>query len=325
VRLLRDPFGAASTAPVAGFGQIDPDFGIHFGPDGGRLAVRLRNGAVLVQLLPGSPREKPGRPRLIQEARGLALVAVGFAAAGCVLAHLKNGELMIRRLGPRGGFNGEGGTPLPSVDRHSPRAGATPGALYLTQGVLIDSDGRLFELNAGQWEYRGIGIGSSTLGVSRVIWVGARLDESSATEEAVLEAAQQIRVPLHQRFERVIAFQGFSSPRSDLAGLAAVMVAKSRWALLNGVSRMELYAPSDAQVVGVANQGDEPGLLLLENGVLSLAGKSFSQALPLPGRIVMARASPYRPVVAAVGDGGQLYVWSLKHRAVVLNLQPGER
>ncbi|TMA86644.1 MAG: hypothetical protein E6J63_16225 [Deltaproteobacteria bacterium] len=325
VRLLRDPFRAAVAAPFALAGSIDSRFGIHFAPRGNRLAVRLRSGALLVQPVPGSPREKLAGPRLIPEAAGLALVAIGFRGARCLLAYVEGDWLRIQVQGPRGGLAARLNGRLPSIGERALRPGAmTPGTLYLQRGILIDAEENLFEERSGRWEPSLSRVASSALIHGRVHLIRGPVGEGQATPVAVLDGDRRMRIALHAPFERVLAFQGFGGARGPFGGLAGIRIDASRWAVLGGArGAVEFHPPSGAQVVGVVTEGGEPGLLLLEDGVLSMAGRRFSRVLRLPGRVVMASASPYDPIVASVGDRGQLYVWSLKHRALVLNLQPG--
>lgn len=326
VRLLRDPCRAAIAVPVAGLGPIDPAFGIHFAPHGNRLAVRLRNGPIVLQALPNSPRATAPPPRLIPQTEGLPVVAVGFSGARFVLPTVRGEALRVEIHGPRGGLSGQGEARLPSPPRPWPDAGAAPGTIYLDQRLLIDGAGSVFEEDSVQWTSLATGIASSALVAGRVHLIRAPGPPPGPGKFVVIDGVRRMRVAVREQIDRVAGFHGFDTNRGERSVLVAIKVAESIWIVVTeGGRQLDFHPPQGAEVVGVATHRGEPGLLLLEDGALTMAGKSFSHLLHLPGRVVTARASPYGPFVAAIGLAGQLRVWSLKHRAVILSFDSGRR
>jgi len=324
VRLLRDPFRVARATPLTIPGAVDAASGIHFSPNGGWLVVRLQSRELLVVAIPDSPRDESGaRPRLIGEAAGIDIVAIGLRGSRLAFAHLEPGSLRVH-------FFGKYGSKLAAVETSAVPAlplvvRRHPGVLYWEEGssVLIDAVGHRFtKVAGGSWLAAGSGIASSVVRRGRVVTIRPAEDSSAAYTTALVDDGE-MRIPLREHFERIVAFFGFPQRGADPAELVAVMLSPGVWGVHTYRKCYELHAPTGSRVVGVAvGDAGEPGLLLLEDGALSLVGGHFAQALRLPARVATAAASPYRPVVAAVGEKGQLYVWSLQHRALVVHLEP---
>jgi hypothetical protein len=114
--------------------------------------------------------------------------------------------------------------------------------------------------------------------------------------------------------------------------LVAVRAHENSWTMFWQNSPQKLRVPDDTQVVGAvmgrAGKVLEPRLLLLDKeGQLYAKGADGTQEIPissLRGKIRLACASAYGTQVAAITDRGELLVYSLGRKRVLVHIDPDE-
>ena len=351
VRLLRDPFAAASAPPRRLERRLIPASNLVFAANGSKLFARASGGGIVAVSVPNSPRAESGSPRLYDPRPGEPPVAVGFAGKRVVVATSRNGVLTPWCYLKRGaGF--PGGSYAGSADEETTRpwmrfhefqdaeAGDVSPVLqpFLTVGgtdFAIDAAGGLFRLLEEELESpRSHSMERLAERLTAVAAVAGQLayvepigEHGPARIATVSSHGQPVTaVVLEGPAEN--AFFGFGGKLAHRDyGLAAVEHPDGSWEILSSRGRSVLIPFAGNQVKGIVRdaQRGEPGLLLLDEDrrTLVVAGLSWTRRLaPAAAEIVHAAASPAGPNVAYVTTSGEVVVLSLDHDAPLVRLIP---
>jgi hypothetical protein len=165
VRLVRDPFEAATAAPVVD-ASASPVRALRFSADGQRLLLAHEDGSVAAQALPQSPRATTPKPRRFFPVRDEALAAVGWRRDGGLIAVTLR-ERTLRVYGSLKGYRGGRAVvfPIPEgveAPRLRRRAEQSP-LLAMSQKhngreivLLLDAEGRLYRLDGSEPKERAV-------------------------------------------------------------------------------------------------------------------------------------------------------------------------
>lgn len=343
VRLLRDPF-ASRPRPLARL-RADVE-AVTFTVKSSRLMARASDGAVLVQTIPGSPREPPRPADRIELPVGCAVAAVGFAERRPVVASLEPAAVILHFRSRKGQI----GSMLPfhaTAAPAPPLPGAPPGALFKLRGapldvpwgLMVDGNGTLFALD----------VPGGSGGVATPLIRDVRAIAQTESQHVVVVYEQEgsfwlrsfrgegpAEEPYGEAFPGGAAYFGFigapGAPHGSHDGLVLALQRGARafdvrWG--DGKSTT-LVAPSGSTPAGVAAlpwSRDVPGLLVVEDDrrTIALLGARRAQTLfRSSAPVVHATASPYSGHVACVNVAGELLVYGLRRGAVLLRIARDE-
>jgi hypothetical protein len=337
VRLLRDPFSSAAVRPQWMPGSISRNPRLVFGQNGRRIAIIVSRDRVMARPLPNSPRAPvaPGFQFVVPKEHYLA--AVGWTTKGKldVVTGQDNKSLMVHEVGPHGGvartriFKDTKMIPFERPAADDPisscvRVRRSDGDVF----VLGDSAGCLFLLGLtgdDSWEtdenvtaYSATrnGVAYVSRGYSVYPPMLAEITTTGNTDH-VLE------FPLDANLETFFGFGG-SHPE---VGLVAIHKGLGRWLVLSGGTH-ELCNAEEDTVFGVMcppGYDGDPALLVrgADQRTLSLIGLRYSFVLPRSvDPIIYACASPCSPHIGYVTSSGEVVVYSLRYKNVVLHLIP---
>jgi len=350
VRLLRDPFAAASAPPRRLERRLIPASNLLFAANGSKLFARASGGGIVAISIPNSPRGEVGAPRLYDPRPGEPPVAVGIAGKTVVVAtsrhgvvtpwcYLKRGASFSR--GPYAGSADEETTrPWMRFQQfQDAEAGDVSPRLqpFLNgaDGFVVDAADGLFRLVDEEAEApRSHSLERLAERITAVAAVAGQLafvepagEHGSARMVTVAGYGRPvIAVTLDGAADN--AFFGFGGKLGHRDyGLAAVEHPGGSWEILSARGRSFLTPFAGTQVQGIVRdaQRGEPALLLLDEDrrTLLLAGLSWTRRLaPAAAEIVHAEASASRPHVAYVTTSGEVVVLSLDHDAPLVRLIP---
>jgi hypothetical protein len=340
VRLLRDPFSTRSAAvaqvpsvaraPMPG--RLVPEAGILFHPLGRRLAVRLVGGKVLDVPLTG-----PGRVVQVPS----ETIALGWrgGALVCVLVLGDGGRpvrpVSLRRLtGPEP--SSDFGMRDDGVRPQLPRASHAFGPCACPFGDesiwFLDARGALF----GAEERRSL-CWAERLDVRCLLARGSQIAYLAGPRELELGIRGRGDEGAATRFAGG-ATRAFLAVPGNISLLSAGCDRTGLWTLASWYAFPEvsggrvpgpdqhriLRPPPGASVVGVVDTGERPALVLVERhrkAFTLLHGNGLLREHDAIGEVIAAAVSPADATIAYTTRRGDLVVYSLERRRVLVHLE----
>ena len=344
-RLLRDPFEAAVAEVRKVAEEISASSNLLFDRSGTKLFVRSQKWGVTAFNVPNSPRAGAGKPRHYRTRRWQAVAAVG--RVGRALALVSAEDHLVRleycRQGqaklPEGNYAGYN----QGIFFKAPAGPDAPLAPCLDfppgeESVVLDAAGTLFrlvrlngavrhingKLVVGTAQVVATGVLAAALVNGRLVYVGMEWPGESLHVVSVGTDIARAPIPFEGRATK--AFFGPAAPAGHSKfGLLAIELGEFQWALLSAKGEELLARPHAASVVGVmAGTHNEPGLLALEDDrrTLVLHGRNWRQkVLESSAPIERVAVSPDAPLVAYSTAGGEVVVYSPRHRADLCRYQ----
>jgi len=340
VRLLRDPFAAATSPPRRLERGLIPASNLVFTANGAKLFARASGGGLVAFSLPNSPRGDAGAPRRYDPRPGEPPVAVGMSGKRVVVAAARGGVLTPwfyeKRSGGSPGaayfshLSQEGGERFQGAEAGDVSPVLQPFFWVGGAAFVLDADGALYRLaetpQGRSLEQVAARVAAAAVVAGQLAYVVPAAPDGPARIATVSASAGATEVLLDGPGET--AFFGYGGKLAHPAyGLAAVEHPDGAWEVLSAHGRSFLLPFAGTRMVGVgrdAQRGDA-GLLLLEEDrrTLVLTGLSWMRKLPpAAAEIVHAAASPAGPHVAYVTVSGEITVLSLDHDAPLVRLLP---
>lgn len=357
-RLLRDPFRAgagARTASAAG-----PARAVRFAPGGQRLLVELAGGAAESWPIPNSPRAGVGQARRWTPPRDRVVVALGVGRRSVLAVTATRDDPAVVELGTgdshrirvtllaraaevlQARLTEGAGVPIGTCGLVSLRAGAPAELVVEIAGHLVIVNARLtpwpppdteltaHSLQAGNSAQLPTAIATAFRRAS-VVWAERRDEPATGTATArgairIVEASASGNRPLTALDASAApAVQlGFAwPPESSGWGVVAVALDDEHWTVA-----AEKLAPvimrSVDPVVGVRLQDNAPALLTQpEPHRLCWLERDRRELLPPSATPIMAAAvCPVLPRLAWVTEAGEVVVYSMLHKAIVMRRVP---
>ncbi|RJS21768.1 hypothetical protein DRW03_15610 [Corallococcus sp. H22C18031201] len=348
VRLLRSPVQGRAPKPVTTGTRLR---GFAYSGDGHRMVLFRDDGSVLAQIIPNSPNATTPKPRRLAPLPGETLLAAGWRGRGglLLLTRTAKGELNLR---------GQLHSPCRELERVilkpsqaddllpcAPGSNQLPGRVLPfrdTEGqehvVVVDAKGRAFRTKSSPGE---AALTLEPVGMGAVV-----ASACAAREQAMLLTCQEegwrpnttwnlallkwgrdgLRAP-PLNVEGGPAFFGWSPALHQAAGpLIAVQALRDTWRVGFGQKLQPISVPKESRVVGVYVDAtdDAPRLITLD-----AARRSFSRVgaegrlercADAAGRVVQAEVSHGMPVLSWRTEDGELVMWDLNTRQVLLRL-----
>ena len=359
VRLLRDPFAAATVAPVL---DTHAPSSMRFSADGLRLLVAYENGDVAAQVLPNSPRDTVPRPKRFHPPRDETVVAVGWRRRGGLLVVTRRPDAVRVHGALRGRPSPMGVWTLPLREGAEPFLAPRPGEPPLlalssvSHGVetplVLDAAGTLQALSVdlSSAALRARSLWHEVLALAefqgRHFFVSAHSDDNfpgghrdPAMKQFLwagwLEGEKKSLPGLlgpepHVRAE-VFLGQSQSLRNASAVPPIALRAAPQPWKLLSSpqLEAHPVVLSEGLRVVGVWGWplGSEPTLVALGQDERTFY-RIYPQGLSTPlttasSRVVASGLSLAQPHLAWLTDTGEICAWSLLHRTLIFHSSPG--
>jgi hypothetical protein len=340
-RLLRDPFNVVRARPLRIAAALGGATHLLFAPSGRRLFAQQPDGKVIVYGVPNSPRAGAGTPKVRAAPAGARIIAAGWCqrrplfvswdpeAEQLTVQGLPGKSSVVRKRLAR---DTSLRPPTPG-DRLAPCFAINRQPTHPNGVVFLDSNGGLFWVSEDVEEV--LRLGASTTAAALVqdalVYVQGALPDPERDDLAprrIRRLREGVPAPLAVDLSGdgdLSAFFGFGE-HPDV-GLLAVRCRADRWRVIHALGMLDLIPPRGTTVVGVAMaKAEAPALVVLEENrrVLSLLGMNECTSLPPAStEIAHACASSTGPEVAYVTLGGEVVVYSLSYRAVIMRALPG--
>ncbi len=350
VRLLRDPFSEATTAPSQLPGRLMPDAGVLFHPSGHRLLVRLEGGDLYDLPVPNSARAKPGRGRRMAASAGL--VAAGWLHKRRVAVRVAGDQVWIDRKS-YGMAGGASLLPTPAA------AGAPIGLLVhasRTSAVLfLDPGGALFHAAEHQ---RAPELGRLGVHLSALTWDGDLvhcvqrvrgehlfLNTWGGPNPTAGPSGHDLGTGTGRAFIAAKGLSLYLATEDSADGLWKVRTSPGRPVLFGPgawlkpptgatvVGVTPCHAPSPADLAGGEAPApvrlthlETPSLVILEADRRSftlLERTNLTSLHQASGEVAAASLSPDGGVLAYTTRRGGLEAWSMSRKELLLSLLPG--
>jgi hypothetical protein len=347
-RLLRDPFGVASSAPRKVAGRFAPTSNFVWAQNGTKLIARCASNALVVFPVPNSPAAGTGRPKIhTAKSDPSPILAAGRVHKALVALQLtETAQLSLECIGGR-----PGSLPLglfPGMPTEMIRVAAEKVEKSLVPCFMGPSEadrsmslyallphGTLVRLgDQAQASARTLVVDKEVHAFAPVRESGRLVTAKRRDNEWHLEAYGDNG---HKEFlsracsadaERAFFGCGGSLEHPDF-GMSALQIHDDQWLVLTDETDVHLEVDAGQEVVGVIgprNYGNSPGLVVLEadRRSLRIVGKEWTLALPRANAdIVHASASHADPYIAYVTEAGEIVIYSLTHEADLYRLEAG--
>jgi hypothetical protein len=308
-----------------------------FNPTGNKLWVKTEPGDVMALPVPNSPRMTPGKTKHYHTLSRFPQVAVGQTSRSTLLVSMNPASLTFRvaqfgKLLPFGLAEGEyefvDARTRPLFQYGSLSLCVWHGEATQKPGLyLLDEAGALFRLYANETGKQcGEVVHTHALTLTR-----SRLGLCYAAYESVDGGQVRVLIDGHEPAQfwqspeaPSQAFFGYG-PAGDtpVYGQLALGHSKTRWEIHNLAGRTEIAVPEGFSVHGVVrDQNYEATLIVVEDDLrtLSLHGAHGTRRLVKANTaIITVSASHDLPLIAYGTEGGEISVYSLKHRKAVLD------
>lgn len=351
VRLLRDPFGTATTPVVQVSNRYAPASSLVWGPSSSKLFARAADNTLVTYSLPNSPRGEAGKPRLQRPASQRPILAVGRVRKSTVVLTLGEtaGEFRVERLTGRLGDVAEGtywienaqfpapeGFPndlLPlwfrfTAESASARLYATlDGSLYLLSDASPLRQGKGYQAvpQLPAVVGAGVGLAGQLVGAVRMAW-GYSLTTCPTSGPQRTVKLETPLLPVEGQGDIQVFFGWGGGVADPQFGLVAARSGEREWIVFDRNGQHLFRAPGEGRVVGVVFPGASwagPALVLLgaDRHTLWLLGRERHVVLPRSSApIAHVAVSPHDPLVAYSTVAGDVCVYSLPLEAFLYRL-----
>jgi hypothetical protein len=345
-RILRDPFAQGRGARVAAGGARPID--VRFAPGGRRILVVDDAGHVDSWPIPNSLRDHIGNRRRWTIPLGRHVIAIGQAKRVALAVTQDRGHRDVievfhpgrdvgtrlqlpaevreaLRAAPGAGVGTCGGVKRPNTWRTDFFV-QLAGRLLVLPGFRADADtaehSTGFVVSAADARVAAVAIDSP-----RAQWVevrGGTVDVRLDTGDSGARLLSRLRVtdeaePLEVR----LGFDG--EPTGPWSPVVASPAGGGRCTVAVA-DRPSFTVETGAPPLGVGRMGNRIGVLVQASETrLAWVIDGQHEPLPVASRpIVSASTSPYRPLIAWVTADGEVFVYSVFERGVLMRIQPGE-
>ncbi|UQA57501.1 hypothetical protein [Polyangium aurulentum] len=327
VRLLRDPFGAVSAAPLlvhAGM-AFAPGTNILFGWDDKKIFLRGALGELLTIPVPNSPNvQPPPHPRVFRPPVGEVLVGVGErrGRAGQLAVTQRDGELIVHTLSRRLGASAG------SARFRCAEAVAEDARL----GLLCPLDEEIFFFHDARGRLLRLADGEAQVFQMRIAALCHHVDPIMVTPGAppnVLTVGSDKQRKIFVKTAMVVPVKARGEEAVLGWGVVALRVSNATWVVHVGPAGSDLRRtprPGD-EVVGVVQNVDpsRTGLVVLDASrtrIEHIGETATTTWVTSAAPITYARASDMKGHIALITEDGALSVYSPHERARVLHLVP---
>ncbi len=339
VQLLRDPFSMAVVMRMVTKTSIDPATNFVFSRDGRMLFVRGSEGTLLTFQIPNSPRAKASAPAVFAPPDEHRILAVGRSRSNrkTFLVTRCGDAMFVHVHSKRGGQSRE---PI-RISLPADYPGHVEGKLASLatpaegQTCFVDPHGNLVHV-----AHNVFGIeDTACVSESKVVHSGLVYITASAGRRALVTA----RVSddgVFRKIQSTIDLSGVSLDFHAFLGapeshqLVAYARSASSWTVVRNDQCMKWHVPEGRKVVGVIERGHAPTEVLLvtldaSRMHIRLHGRELKGGsvvletiVTTVSPIVHVAASGLSPVVAYLTESGELCVYSVLQKAVVLRVAP---
>lgn len=348
VRLLRDPFGVARSAPRKVAGRFAPTSNFVWAQNGTKIIARCAPHALVVFSVPNSPAAGTGRPKIhtTKSDPSLILAAGRLHKALVALQLTEAAQLHLECIGGRHGSLPLGlfpGMPTEMISVAADKVEKSLAPCFTGPSEEDDSPAIYALLPHGMLvRLRGQDEASArTLVVDKAVHGFAPVKESGRLVTAKRQENEWKLETLgpnghKEALSRVCsadASQAFFGCGGSLEhpdfGMSALQIEENQWLVLTDEADVHLEVDTVQEVVGVIgprHYGNSPGLVVLEadRRSLRIVGKEWTLDLPRANAdIVHASASHCDPYIAYATEAGEIVIYSLTHEADLYRLEAG--
>ncbi|MFP2913388.1 hypothetical protein ACLESD_52010 [Pyxidicoccus sp. 3LFB2] len=353
VRLLRDPFQHARSAPPVATPQVGPPplRAFSFSADGRRLLLYREDGSVAAMAIPHTIRATVPRARRVLPLPGHKVLGAGWRPNGGILVLSETETDYVLHGNLRSTRNRDTDPHLFRMEAEAARptptpAGLPPGRLlsyedaYGNERLLLAGLDQSLFLIEQEVPSRRIAVSRVARNITAVAEVDRKVvyvarpmlsgeQQPSGAWQGVVEKDRLRHVPLGMDAEA--AYFGYAGvPGDDVAGLLAVQREPGLWHLFLSGGGPDMRVPSGMQVVGMGTCREAAG----RPGLLALDGDRRTFWLLTPDHrykvavarddVLYAEASHALPVLGWVVKGGGLVLSNLLEGGILYQSLPGE-
>lgn len=333
-RLIRDPFGSAGGSPTSPEEPLDPSAGFLFTEAYDLVIALLARGALLARRF--GIGDDARATRVFVPPVGERILAAGSEHPRVMIATTRGHDIVLYQLGRKGRLVGAPQVFTPAAPEHAvaPRPDVSPLRPLIRVGrgpasrlVLTDGEGRLVDLIRGgayrrSWRLHALSrVDSHAVAISREIQWGGGVGHVALLTPEDVRAGPGCERPGPGPLCAVFGHRRGGHPELGFLGLCC---GTDRWTVHHSGGVIELVPPSGTEVVGVATQKSlgSPGLVVVEDDRRTFSFLSRNEAERLfaaPGEVLFAQTSTAAPLLGVLTVNGDLLVYSLRRRQVLLH------